>query len=171
MVLAKYFIFDSKSVIPGIPQVEGNTVKLPLAVELCYRGADGMLGMTRRSFLQRFSTAIEEGQSLSVDAVFAQELLINPSSDGAELRLPLELRTFLWETERVEHITALALEEGQTLDLSEEPTLVLFRVTDKDDLWRIAKENHSTLAAISECNDLGSLAPGWEKLLLIPKTI
>ena len=159
------------SAVPGLPQSEGGTVTLPLTVQLFYRDPDGALRAAKRGFSLRFSPAIEEGQSLEVAGVSVSEPNAVPASGGAEVRVPAEARVFLRERESLERVTEIALQETETLDLTNRPSLVILRASDRDDLWALAKENCSTVRAITEANGLEELPSGWEKKILIPKSV
>ena len=155
----------------GRPQGEGGAVTLPITVCMCYRTADGRLCSAKRTYQVKFSYALEEGQRLAVAGASAQELLLTPSAGGAEVRLPLELRAFLVRTDGISCVTAITCDETGTLDLSEKPTIVIVRAASGDDLWLLAKENGSTVQAITEANGLDALSAPWERLILIPKTV
>ena len=155
----------------GAAQVDDGTVLLPVTVCACYRCADGRLQTAKRTWQVRFCHALSEGESLSVAGVCAQELYLSPSAEGIDVRLPLEVRAFLLHAETVDCVTAIRCDDAATLDLSEEPTLVILRADSGDDLWEIAKANHSTVRAIAEANGLDAAAGNWEKLILIPKTV
>ena len=159
------------SAIPGLPQADGGTVTLPLTVQLLGHGPDGMLCASKRTFSLRFSQTLDAGQSLEVAGVTVQEPMAAPAAGGAEIRVPVELQVFLREQETVERMTEIQLDETGLLDLSNRPSLVILRASDQDDLWALAKENCSTVRAITEANGIGELAPGWEKLILIPKIV
>ena len=68
-------------------------------------------------------------------------------------------------------ITALRYDETAPLETAARPTLVLLRVDSTADLWAIARDNCSTVAAIREANRLDEAPEGWSRLLLIPKTL
>lgn len=155
----------------GTPQADGGTVLLPVTVCMCYRTADGCLNSVKRTFQAKFCYDLEEGQSLAVAGASAQELLLTPSAGGAEVRLPLELRVFVLRAAEIPCVTAITYDENEVLDLSENPTLVILKARSGDDLWALAKENHSTVKSITEANGLDALSTPWEKLILIPKSV
>ena len=155
----------------GAVRAEGNAVTLPVTVCMHYRTPDGSLCSAKQTFQVKFSCPLEDGEYLEPVGVSAQELYLAPSAGGAELRLPLELQVFVRETETVESVTAITYDESSPLDLSDQPTLVILRAGSGDDLWALAKQNHSTVRAITEANDLDAQGGGWEKLILIPKMV
>jgi hypothetical protein len=67
-------------------------------------------------------------------------------------------------------VESISLDDSVTLDNSKQPSLVILRASSDDDLWRLAKENRSTVELISEVNSLEEAEGNWEKYLLIPKT-
>ncbi|MBR1660428.1 MAG: DUF3794 domain-containing protein [Oscillospiraceae bacterium] len=157
--------------VPGLPEAEGGTVTLPLLVQLLYRAQDGTLCAARKSYTLRLSQDLGLGQRLEPVGVTVQETTASPAAGGVELRVPVELRALLREMESLTRIKRLEYDETASLDLTERPSLVLLRATAADDLWTIAKKYCSTVRAITEANGLEELGPGWEKLILIPKTV
>ena len=156
----------------GLPVMENpSEAELPLSVFLCYRSADGKLHTLRRNFPLRFSAGLPEGEELLPVEARAQELLLTPTAGGLELRANVELSAFVAETETLRCVTGMELDEEAVLDFSDRPTVVLQRVRSDEDLWQLAKENASTVRAITEANDLDALPAPWEKLLLIPKAL
>ncbi|MBR1497203.1 MAG: DUF3794 domain-containing protein [Oscillospiraceae bacterium] len=156
---------------PGLPAVEEGTVALPVTADIFYETTEGELCSVRRDFIWHLTQGLEPGQSLEVTAVALSEPALSPAAGGIELRVSAEVRAFLRQTQETERITGLRYDEDAAPDLSELPSLVLLRASNRDDLWTLAKENCSTVAAISEANGLDSLGAVWEKLILIPKCV
>lgn len=157
--------------VPGTPRTEGERVSVPVSVCLLYRDADGCLRSEKRRFEAAFSYELQEGETLLPVSAGVQELYVSPAEDGAEVRMSLELRAFLAETETVKCVTGLSWDEMAEADASVRPTLVILRACARDDLWTIAKQNCSTVEAIIEANGIDPGDGSWEKLILIPKTV
>ena len=155
----------------GLPQPEENAILLPVSTELCYLTTDGTVNFAKRSFQHRIRYTMKEGETVEVDAVTGQQPQISQSSSGAELHLPLEVRILAAEKCPISMISEIRMNENELLDSSEFPTLEIFRVSSSDNLWEIAKRNHSTIAEIKQCNALEEAGGSWDKLLLIPKTV
>ena len=159
--------------VPGTPRTDGDKVSVPVSVCLLYRDADGCLRAEKRKFEAAFSYELQEGEALFPVGACVQEMYVSPSEDGAEVRMTLELRVFLTETETVKCVTGVSWDETAEADADAQtrPTLVILRACAKDDLWMLAKQNCSTVEAIIEANGIDPGDGTWEKLILIPKTV
>ena len=161
----------SASAAPGSARISGGEVTLPITIRLLCRGTDGALFGVSRTYPFALHAQLREDERLEIVDTLLQELYAAPSAGGVELRLPVELSALVFAEKEESCVAAVSWDESESLDLSDQPTLVLLRATDRDDLWSLARENHSSVAAIEQLNGLSELASPWEKLLLIPKTI
>ena len=159
--------------VPGTPRTEEDKVSVPVSVCLLYRDADGCPRAEKRKYEAAFSYELQEGEALFPVSAGVSELYVSPVEEGAEVRMTLELRAFLTETETVKCVTGLSWDEAAEADIDAQarPTLVILRACAKDDLWTIAKQNCSTVAAIIEANGIDPGDGSWEKLILVPKTV
>lgn len=155
---------------PCAPVVSGADVRLPLSVLLVWRTASGRVSSARRSFTLEAQTELAAGERLELLSVELTEVSAVPAAAGAEVRVTAVLRGLLRAEETVSCIAALRFDETAPLDTASRPTLVLLRADSGSDLWAIARENCSTVAAIREANHLDEAGEGWSRLLLIPKT-
>lgn len=153
------------------PAVSGGSVTLPLSVLLVWRTAAGSVCAARRSFSLETSAELIEGERLEIVSAELTEVSAVPSDGGAEVRVAAALHALLRTEETVQCITALRYDETAPLETAARPTLVLLRADSTADLWTIARENCSTVAAIREANRLDEAPEGWSRLLLIPKTL
>ena len=153
------------------PAVSGGSVTLPLSVLLVWRTAAGSVCAARRSFSLETSAELIEGERLEIVSAELTEVSAVPSDGGAEVRVAAALHALLRTEETVQCITALRYDETAPLETAARPTLVLLRADSTADLWAIARDNCSTVAAIREANRLDEAPEGWSRLLLIPKTL
>ena len=156
---------------PGCATVSGGEVTLPLSVQIWYLCPAGLLHCLRRSFPLKLQTELAAGERLALKCVSLQEVYAAPGSGGIELRIPAEVSADVIMERTLPLVTGIDCDETQPLDLSAEPTLTLLRVSDGDDLWALARENHSALETIREVNGLDAETGPWSRLLLIPKTL
>ena len=152
-------------------EVQGGDVTLVLLVRLFARDEDGAAAVTKRLVTLQLHGDIQPQERLRVCGETVPELTAVPSGAGAELRLTAELRALVLLEQELNCITGIRYDEGRLLDLSDQPSLVMLRATERDDLWRLAREYHSTVEAINDCNDLTTAEGAWEKLLLIPRCV
>ena len=159
------------SYVFGSAEFEAGTVSIPLDIWAYCQDSNGKLFMVARRIPIQFVLELPENQGLEITKINGQEFYLAPSTSGLELRLTVELNAILWSSETITYITGIAFDDNETMDLSSKPTLVIMKAGSQDDLWRIAKENVSTLEAIEQANGLEKLTTPWEKLLLIPKSV
>ena len=161
----------SADAVCGCASVSGGEVTLPVTMLIFYKCSAGLLHFAKRSYSMRVQAELAAGERLYVANTVLQELYAVPAGNSIELRLPAEISVFVFEDRTVEAVGEISFDEEKPLDLSGEPTLVLLRADGEMDLWTLAKENHSTVLAITEANALESSPLPEDRLLLIPKTL
>ncbi len=141
---------------------------LPVIADMVCSGSDGSVWGETRSAELCFRCSMAEGAALP-ECVEITEINAFPVAGGIELRAAgkLELRRSA-DTEKC-CLVSLAYDENTALDNSDRPSIVLLRACDGDDIWALARENCSTIEAISAANGLDEAGEGWKKLILIPK--
>lgn len=153
------------------PEVSGGTAVLPLSVLLVWRTAAGSVCAARRSFSLECRSELAEGERLEITSAELCETTAAPAAGGADIHITAALHALERTEETVRCITALRYDETAPLDLSTRPTLVLLRADSAADLWTLARENCSTVAAIREANRLDEAGESRSRLLIIPKTL
>ena len=87
------------------------------------------------------------------------------AGDGAvELRCPVELSLDAADVSELTYVSQMELEEGETADETERPSLIVIRLGEES-LWTVAKKFGSTRELIESANP-GPVNPG--DLVLIP---
>ena len=148
---------------------EGGDTAVQVALQLLCRGTDGrFLTLTREGKLMLHGE-FAENERLLIGAATVEDASAALDSGCAEIRVDVELTGISAAYGALECISGIEYDENAARDLSGEPSVVIMRVRNSDDLWRIARENCSTVEAIEQANDLDWSGSTWEKLVLIPR--
>lgn len=152
----------------GAVRIDGAGIAVPVTVCLVYKTGEGKLASARKSCELSLETVLEEGERIGGCAVSASELYVAPTGSGAELRLPVEARLTVCRAVTIRSLCSVTVsEEGP--DLSKLPSLTLLKAHGAEELWRIAKENCSTVEAIVAANGIDE-SFRWGSCILVPKT-
>lgn len=155
----------------GCIRMEEAEAYLPVCIRVVYRTADGAVCCVKKNAEAVFRLPAEGNRQLIPVGIRVEDMQASPSAEGIAIHAEIELRCFVCETEIVGCVSAVRSDTDQPLDLTGEPSLVIIQARSGDDFWTMAKENRSTVEAITEANGLDALPEPWEKLILIPKTI
>lgn len=150
--------------LPDFPRQKyregGVALELPGVFQSLFYGEDGSLGAATVRWDGSMNLSADENTLLTAVPAPAS---IQTSMGSVKAELPLELASAA--KQQLPVVTGLTLGEERRPDPSR-PCLILRRVG-SESLWQLAKEAHSTTAAILEANGLqNEPAPG--QLLLIP---
>ena len=150
--------------LPDFPKQKyrdsGVALELPGVFQSLFYGEDGSLGAATVRWEGSLSLSADENTLLTAVPAPAS---VQASAGSVKAELPLELASAA--KQQLPVVTGLTLGEERRPDPSR-PCLILRRVG-SESLWQLAKEAHSTTAAIREANGLqNEPAPG--QLLLIP---
>lgn len=154
---------------PLSADVDGNSITGRFRVALCYRSGEKLCSVER--ICSHSFTLDELGGAAQVIGFCISELSAVPADNGAELRFSAEIRLRILTQTELDCITGVEWDESAGIDTDELPTLVLLRADSREDLWRLAKDNCSTVEAICAANGLEEAEESWEKLLIIPKAL
>lgn len=156
---------------PGSVRMEESEAYLPVCIRVVYRTAEGTVCCVKKNAEAVFRLPAESNRQLIPAGIRVEDMQASPSADGIAIHAEIELRCIVCETEAVSCVSAVRCDADQPLDLSGEPSLVIIQARSGADLWNLAKENRSTVEAITGANNLDTLQEPWEKLILIPKTM
>ena len=91
-----------------------------------------------------------------------------PTTGGLEIRLDLDFWYLALTPKRVAGVSNAQIEEGETQEGAEQPSIVL-RMVGEERLWDIAKAYCTTTDDILRANELGEGESPAGRLLLIPR--
>ena len=155
--------------LPLKAETDGTAVKLPAAVCLTYRDGSGGTVCIRRRIEITFVQPLSAGEELRTGCPELCDVLAAPSAGGVQVRIRAVIPVQLVRCGSLSAVTAVRPTE-KARDLSSEPSLVLVRAADGDDLWSLAKENCSSVEAIKSANSLADAPAGWSRMIIIPRT-
>ena len=137
---------------------EGNLLSLELGGQFCrlYQDIDGLL----QSETEHWGTTLTMPAAENA-RIHAHIASVEPAENGVSMRLNLQT----WVDQQIPMICALTL-GGSKMPEEGRPSLII-RPMDTDSLWKLAKENGSTMAAIRQANRL-TQEPTQGQMLLIP---
>ena len=134
-----------------------------ICVRVLYRTQRGSLSSMSRVLTLTFEGGGTTGMTLPETARFGE--VYAAAGDGAvELRCPVELSLNAADVSELTYVSQMELEEGETADETERPSLIVIRLGEES-LWTVAKKFGSTRELIESANP-GPVNPG--DLILIP---
>ena len=135
-----------------------------ICVRVLYRTQRSSLSAMTRVLTLRFENGENAGISLPETARFG-DIYAAAGDNAVELRCPVELTLDAAAVSELTYVNALELEEGETADETEHPSLIVIRLG-TESLWNVAKKFGSTCELIESANP-GPMNPG--DLILIPR--
>lgn len=157
--------------VPGKPKLREGELSLPVTVSMSYKCPKDMLHIDKHCFEFPIAVELNAGESLVINSILFGEAAATVNAEGAELKLPVEIAAFLTRCCEANYISAISYEDCNAIDLCSKPSLTILRACSEDDLWTIAKENCSTVEAITEANHLSEQSGSWSRMILVPKSI
>lgn len=151
-------------------ETEGDDAFVRLRIVLCYRSGEEYR-TAERTVMQKLTQQTEPGLAVRLTDADVAEISALPERGGAEIRYTVSYRAVYSAQREIRCIEAIGYDETQETDTEALPTLVLTRVSSRQSLWELAKQNCSTVEAIRAANGLDEAAGDWEKLLIIPKAL
>ncbi len=123
-------------------------------------GASGKLKLQQSECAIRgdFSGQVQLGQ---VSAV--------PGQESLEFRVPIEFAVTGEEAQKIEIVKSVSVNRETTLHFTEEPSVVVHRFTEEDDMWQLARQYHSKVSDIYYSGAEDNCSPEPGKLIIIPK--
>lgn len=161
----------SCSHIWGSPKLMGEKLSLPLTVQCLYADEDGELKCEKLTTELCFDSDEQTSCRTVVKSIELSECGVASLPGGIELRVAAQAEFAAISEESFVCLGEISYDEEKTEDISRKPSIVLLRANSGDDLWTLARENCSTVEAITEANHLENEEGDWEKLLLIPKSL
>ena len=97
------------------------------------------------------------------------EAVAMPTTEGIEVRFPMEFPYFCEQEERGMVVREVTIEEDGGDSGKEKPSIVLRMIQPGESLWEVAKRYGTTTEEIIRANELEGRQPGDGTLLLIPR--
>lgn len=158
----------------GMVTVEqiGNEKKIRCDVNasVTFMAEDGRLLTCNKKFAAEKTVACESNIILYAEAWCGSEIYTALSSEGIDIRLPINFKIESFAAERLPMITLISCDNNTAIDFSGKPSVILKRVERGDTLWKLAKQYNSQVCLIKEANgieDEYNLEIG--RLLIIPR--
>ena len=148
----------------------GAQLRTGALVRVLYLDESGVPLMAERSVDVSSQLELPEDCQITVRADCLEEVQSSLGDRGIEVRFPVEFRVEAVHPVKRVSITSANLDPEAVKDMTGAPSLVLRRLGKQESAWDLAKQYHTTIAAILVANQLEqeSDLPG-EQLLLIPR--
>lgn len=161
----------SCSCLCGLPRYAEDRISVPVTVRCIYSDEEG--GIRSESVLTELNFEVKTPETgiLQLTNPEITDCAASLLPGGVELRLSAQAQCTQLHSLSCENIKSIGFDENSPEDLSGKPSIVLLRASSQDDLWKLARENCSTVEEIIRANQLQDAETPWEKLLLIPKSL
>lgn len=144
--------------------------KLNLSAEavitIIYVGEDGEIYTVSRQIALPCQLELPGDSTCSCRCGCVGEVYATPTASGIEVRFDADFQYIILSTRQVTGVSSV--QRGEAVAKGDIPSIVL-RIVGSERLWDIAKAYHTTMADISQANELDSGEELAGKLLLIPK--
>jgi hypothetical protein len=161
-------IVDS-SFLPDYPRqrrtAEGIEAEIPGMFQVLYYGEDGALRSGTARWEGQWSIAADDGSIIDMDVLPVGRPLASIGDGSIRMQSEAMIKADSVSDQGIPMVTGLEIGEQQEPDPGR-PSVILRR-TGEDDLWSIAKNSGSTVAAIRQANNLQE-EPERGRMLLIP---
>jgi len=139
-------------------------------LSVVYMTEEGRLtGLTRR-FEVRAEHPLQPGRTYTVSAEAVAEVQVLQTTEGIEVRFPVQFVVRPARRVRFEAIHRIAWDDAAPRDMGNLPSVVVFHAEGGESLWHLAKRYCSTEGQILAANGLGEEAvPYPGQLFIIPK--
>lgn len=157
-------------------QASGVRVEGTLEVEIMYITTDDAMPIGTLKGLTAFEQLIEvpgatEQSEYELEAGIEQLTAVLVDNTQSEIKAVINLNLIALENRKIRRLMALEEAEPDMEELLSIPGIAGYIVKPEDSLWRIAKENHTTVSALMEMNRLSSEEIHAGDKLLIVKTV
>ena len=159
-------------------EISGNGVYVEgtVAVELLYITTDDEMPIgSLKGFLPFHQTievpGIEKNSRYEIESGLEQLTTILIDNTQVEIKAVINLNLIAFSIGNRKRVQEVNCQEADYESLQKIPGLVGYIVKDGDDIWNIAKENHTTVREIMETNELSSDRVGKGDKLLIVKNM
>ena len=157
--------------LPKYGQEDGKLqIETPVFVSVLYVSDDGRLLSTSKQFASRTSIEGRPDSVFRISAECGREVYATSTGSGVDIRLAIDYNIKILSQKLITPILKIAYNQDAPLDLSDKPSLMVYRVKNGDTMWNLAKEHRSTTDLINKANSLQEndhLIIG--QLLVIPK--
>ena len=151
--------------VTGTPAVSGDGLAVPVCVHALYMTDRGLAASLQKKLSVQMALEIPAGAVCLPGAPLCTDPYIAMAAGGLELRLPVELKAELQDTETLSCVAAAELDTDSPCPAGGRPSLVAVRCPEGG-VWALAKKYGSTPALIEAANPA---APEPGALLLIPR--
>lgn len=157
-------------------QAQGLKVEGGLNVEMMYITTDDAMPIgTYKGVLgfEQFIEVPEAAEHMDYDLQAGLEQLSAVLLDNTqiEVKAVVNLNLMAFENQKIAKITDIEVKEKDLEELQKQPGIIGYIVKEGDDLWSIAKSNHTTVLQLIETNELAGEEIGRGDKLLIVKTV
>ncbi|MBQ3404842.1 MAG: DUF3794 domain-containing protein, partial [Oscillospiraceae bacterium] len=152
------------------PTVGGIMLRFTAEVTVLYRTEDGRLLSSVKKIPAELKYEGSGEPFNTAVAVCPDPLLVTLSSEGFELRLPVEICAERRAAQTLTAVTGMEFEAAEPGERPKKPSLVLKRIREGEDVWELGKRYSSNERLIREANGLKpreSIQTG--KVLIIPR--
>ncbi len=153
----------------GEPQRKEDTIslKLPVICSILYYDKDGKLrGKQLRPFMEGEMPLHESGECY-LREITCTEIYCNGSGGTTELRIPVQLRVECYGNQIIRSLSGAEL-SPMPGNKDRQPSVILRRTDEDEDLWAIAKFYRTSPKLIAEANALDNGPIPTGTMLLIP---
>lgn len=163
---------EDKKIVPQGVEVEGI-----LTVEMLYMTTEDTMPLGVLKGIFPFNQLIEvpnltPQSRLELDSGIEQLSGVLLDQSQAEVKAVLNLNLMAFEEENCKKIKEVEIKERDLEELQRAPGLVGYIIKEGDSLWKIAKENHTTVDEIMETNQIKNekIVTG-DQLLIVKKVL
>ncbi len=169
-VLAKNVLdaYVSLGAVTQSREGERLTLSAAAAVSVLCETEDGAVTAVSHTFSVPCPLELPEGCACSCRCRCPGAVYATPTTGGLEIRLDLDFWYLALTPKRVAGVSNAQIEEGETQEGAEQPSIVL-RMVGEERLWDIAKAYCTTTDDILRANELGEGESPAGRLLLIPR--
>ncbi len=138
-------------------------------VYILYETEQSGIDSVHRSFIVPHQIPIADNWDYQCQFQLLREPIASPVSGGIELTFTLDYAWRATAKESMNGVEQVSLEERVSEEGVQRPSVVLRTVQPGDSLWKIGKENCTTVEEIMEANDLHSIDIYPGQILILPK--
>lgn len=147
-----------------------------LEVEIMYITSDDAMPIGTLKGLVAFEQMIEvpgvtKSSEIELEAGIEQLSALLMDNTQVEIKAVINLNLIAFANRPVEKLVSVEVSGENMEELQKQPGIVGYIVKDNENLWAIAKKNHTTIADLVQMNQLVSEEVGRGDKLLIVKTV
>ncbi|MBR7081336.1 MAG: DUF3794 domain-containing protein [Oscillospiraceae bacterium] len=159
----------SASVVSVVRTENGIEANIRAAASVLYISQGVEVGSARGNIEGSVVLPVSNDDGLCVTCKTGDEIYVTPAGNELEICVPIVLGISKNEKRTIECVVNASVSEDER-DLSDRPSVILYKTQESDDMWSIAKRFGTSRLSIAEANSLDAadtLTKGT--LLLIPK--